>query len=137
MLALVEQKANLAPPIRANWRRARIIGPVIRLATFVLLAFLVGAVLTRVAAGVNNQSSPAGFGRGMLQGALMPMALPNLLVGRDVPIYAENNAGLRYKLGYTAGVNLCGALFFGFLFFRIQRLRDYRKAGVANLKLRP
>jgi len=100
----------------------RIVRQAIRLATFILIALLVGAVLTRVSAGANSGAGPAGFGRGMVQGALMPMAFPNLLVGRDVPIYAQNNTGINYKLGYTAGVNLCGAVFFGFLFLRIQRL---------------
>ena len=49
--------------------------------------------------------APAGFARGLVHGALMPIALPNLLVGNDVTIYAANNTGLRYKLGYTCGVN--------------------------------
>jgi hypothetical protein len=60
----------------------------------------------------------AGFGVGMLHGALMPMALPTLLIGEDAPIYAPNNAGRIYKLGYIAGINLCGLLFFGFAFRR-------------------
>jgi hypothetical protein len=51
------------------------------------------------------------------------MAMPNLLVGRDVVIYSANNAGVPYKLGYTVGVNACGALFFGFLYWRILRWR--------------
>src|SRR5580658_8683027 len=38
-----------------------------------------------------------GFGRGMLHGALMPIALPSLLLGKDVPIYAVVNAGRLYK----------------------------------------
>jgi hypothetical protein len=59
----------------------------------------------------------------MLQGALMPMALPNLALGRDIPIYSLNNTGVRYKLGYTAGVNVCGAFFFGLLFWRLNRWR--------------
>ena len=60
----------------------------------------------------------AGFGLGMLHGALMPMALPTLLIGEDAPIYAPNNAGRIYKLGYIAGINLCGMVFFGFAFWR-------------------
>ncbi len=53
----------------------------------------------------------------------MPAALPNLLMGNDVPIYAEKNTGCTYKLGYTAGVNGCGLLFFGFFFWRVNRWR--------------
>ena len=53
----------------------------------------------------------------------MPMAMPNLLVGRDVSIYSTRNTGLKYKLGYTVGVNGCGAIFFGVLFWRFSRWR--------------
>ncbi len=95
---------------------------VLRLALFVILAFSVGAVLNRVATSMGNDVQPAGFGRGVVQGALMPMALPNLLVGRDVMIYSQVNTGVKYKLGYTVGVNVCGAFFFGMLYWRISRL---------------
>ncbi len=94
-----------------------------RLVVYVVLAFAIGAVLNRIASSVAHDTRPAGFGRGVLQGALMPMALPNLLVGRDVTIYSQNNTGVRYKLGYTAGVNGCGAIFFGFLDWRVSRWR--------------
>ena len=73
---------------------------------------------------------PAGFGRGLVHGVLMPIALPNLLFGSDVPIYAERNTGVPYKLGYTMGVNGCGALFFGALYWRLLRLR--RKLSTAS-----
>lgn len=60
----------------------------------------------------------AGFRRGVLHGALMPVALPGLLMGKDLPIYATNNSGRIYKLGYIAGINLCGLLFYGYAFWR-------------------
>jgi len=63
----------------------------------------------------------AGFRVGMLHGALMPMALPNLLMGKDVPIFAPRHEGRIYKLGYITGINLCGMLFFGFAFWRPRR----------------
>jgi hypothetical protein len=69
-------------------------------------------------------SGPAGFSRGLLHGALMPCHLPYLLVGFDMRIYAANNAGRTYNLGYTLGVNLCGAVFFGFVFWRFSRWRN-------------
>lgn len=94
-----------------------------RVLMFLVLAFAIGAVLNRVALTLQKSSRPAGFGRGMLQGALMPMALPNLLVGRDITIYSQNNTGVKYKLGYTAGVNACGAVFFGVLYWRVSRWR--------------
>ena len=58
----------------------------------------------------------ANFWLGTLHGALMPIALPSLLIGKDVPIYAPDNTGRPYKLGYIAGINLCGLIFFGLAF---------------------
>jgi hypothetical protein len=60
----------------------------------------------------------------------MPMAMPNLLVGRDVSIYSANNTGLSYKLGYTSGVNGCGAIFFGVVFWRFNRWRNQTRTVV-------
>ena len=65
----------------------------------------------------------------MVQGALMPLAMPNLLVGNDVVIYANNNTGRSYKLGYSLGVNLCGVTFFGLFFWRLGRWRKGVKRG--------
>jgi len=58
----------------------------------------------------------AGFWRGVAHGGLMPAALPSLLMGKDVPIFAPNNDGRRYKIGYIAGINVCGLVFFGLAF---------------------
>ena len=54
----------------------------------------------------------------MLHGALMPMALPSLVIGKNVEIYAVNNSGRMYKLGYIAGINVCGLAFFGSMFWQ-------------------
>jgi hypothetical protein len=62
-----------------------------------------------------------GFGYGMLHGALMPLALPGLVLGRDVEIYAADNSGRCYKIGYICGINVCGLAFFGSLFWRPKR----------------
>ena len=59
-----------------------------------------------------------GFFRGMTHGACMPMALPALVLGQDVSIYSEHNTGRGYKLGYIAGINLCGLVFFGGAFWK-------------------
>jgi hypothetical protein len=56
------------------------------------------------------------FKYGVLHGALMPIALPTLLMGKDVPIYAPDNSGRGYKIGYICGINFCGLLFFGLAF---------------------
>jgi hypothetical protein len=57
-----------------------------------------------------------GFGYGVLHGGLMPMALPSLVLGKDVHIYSSINSGRGYKIGYICGINACGLLFFGSMF---------------------
>ena len=91
------------------------------------VAVCLGSGLNRSAATLNRDLRPAGFGRGMVHGALMPLALPNLLVGYDVTIYAAMNDGRPYKLGYTLGVNLCGLVFFGLFFWRVKRWAGARR----------
>ena len=114
-------------------RQDKVSGPrrwgrmLLRLAVLLLLAAAIGGVLNHVSASLERTARPAGFSRGVLQGALMPMSMPNLLVGRDVTIYSANNTGVGYKLGYTSGVNGCGALFFGFVFWRLNRWRKLAK----------
>jgi len=95
----------------------------LRVLLILMLATVVGWTLNRMAKSMERNPHPAGFRRGLVQGALMPMALPNLIVGNDVTIYSQNNTGLTYKLGYTAGVNACGAVFFGLFFWRVNRWR--------------
>ena len=87
------------------------------------MATMVGWTLSHSINSLDRSGTAAGFKRGLLHGALMPCALPSLLVGRDVTIYAANNTGRTYKLGYTAGVNGCGAVFFGFFYWRLNRWR--------------
>jgi hypothetical protein len=65
----------------------------------------------------------AGFYTGLLEGALMPAALPGLLRGQDVPIYAPNNEGRGYKIGFILGLNACGTFFFGVAFWQPRRRR--------------
>lgn len=94
-----------------------------RLVLVLVVATVMIGVVNRSSRRLDLSSEPAGFGRGLLHGALMPMALPNLVIGQDVTIYAPSNTGRLYKLGYTVGVNGCGALFFGMFFLRISRWR--------------
>ena len=58
----------------------------------------------------------ADFKYGLLHGALMPLSLPTLLLGKDVPIYASETTGRGYKIGYICGINICGLFFFGAAF---------------------
>jgi hypothetical protein len=94
-----------------------------RILTIALIAFFLGYAVRHLSALLDKNPEPAGFTRGLLQGALMPCAMPLLAFGRDVTIYAANNAGVPYKLGYTCGVNACGAIFFGLFFLRLNRWR--------------
>jgi hypothetical protein len=105
---------------------ARILRIAKRLVVLVALGLAIGWTLNRAEAAFEKRQERAGFLRGILQGALMPIAMPNLLFGHDVAIYAANNTGRTYKLGYTMGVNGCGLIFFGFFFWRIRRMRAAR-----------
>ena len=113
-------QAKALPTVRPRQRL------LFRVLMMLVVAFAIGWGLKLAAGGIDRNSEPAGFGRGLLHGALMPLALPNLLIGNEVTIYAASNTGRTYKLGYTAGVNGCGLIFFGFFFWRVAR---WRKGG--------
>lgn len=100
-----------------------------RLVVTVLLALTVGWTSSTAMKWDATLTTPAGFGRGLLHGALMPLAWPTLITGRDQTIYAPSNSGRTYKLGYSLGVNACGLLFFGWFF---TRLRRWRKTGTVG-----
>jgi hypothetical protein len=68
-----------------------------------------------------------GFGYGMLHGAMMPIALPGLVIGKDVPIYDTDNTGRFYKIGYICGINLCGIAFFGPVFYNPRKSDSPKK----------
>jgi hypothetical protein len=98
-----------------------------RVAGLVVAGIIIGLILHFIAGRVHDASAPNGFKAGLLHGALMPLALPNLAVGDDVTIYAPSNTGRLYKLGYTVGVNGCGLLFFGLFFWRLGRWTPRRR----------
>jgi hypothetical protein len=121
---MTDKQVKAAPPSlrrRILWR--------------IFMILLVGTIFSYITTSITSKSKsgshPAGFLRGVMNGAMMPCALPNLLLGRDVPIYAEENTGRTYKLGYTTGVNGCGALFFGIFFWRINRWQKRMKGMAA------
>ena len=87
-------------------------------ATLIALGLLMGFGYDWAAPRFYGPNRVPGFQVGVLHGALMPVALPSLLLGKDVPIYAERNQGRIYKLGYIAGINACGFVFFGLAFWR-------------------
>ncbi|HZM04701.1 MAG TPA: hypothetical protein VFC44_16975 [Candidatus Saccharimonadales bacterium] len=95
------------------------------LAQIIIFGCLIGWVLNHTARP-GSTKAPAGFWLGMLHGAIMPCTVPNLVAGFNIDIYAPNNTGLTYKLGYACGVNACGLVFFGFLFLQITQWREKR-----------
>ena len=113
-------------------REARLRAVLKRVVLFVVCGLAIGWTLHRAEIYFARRPEPAGFGCGLVQGALMPIALPGLLLGRDVVIYAPNNTGRPYKVGYTLGVNGCGLIFFGFFFWRVRKLRRSRLPQTAS-----
>jgi hypothetical protein len=110
---------------RAPLSTAKVI--VIKIIILVLLGVLLG--LAQGWASSSRFYSPdrlAGFHSGVMQGILMPAAMPALLMGSDLPIYAPNNTGRVYKIGYCFGVNICGTVFFGVAFWHPRK----RKSGM-------
>jgi hypothetical protein len=95
-------------------RRLRTWG--LKLVWWVLAGSLLGFCYQQAIPRLYHSETKAGFWLGTVHGMLMPAALPNLLEGQDVPIFAANNSGRIYKLGYIAGINLCGLIFFGMTF---------------------
>jgi len=93
----------------------------VKVATLVILGLVFGFGYDWAAPRLYGPERVTGFSLGMAHGALMPIALPSLLMGKDVPIYTSTKAGRTYKLGYIAGINLCGLLFFGVAFWQPKR----------------
>ena len=114
-----EQVSITTPSLRRHWA--------------VRVAILAGtAYLFAWACGVAMQadaklSTPPGLFRGMLHGAMMPVAWPALLAGHEQEIYARVNTGVPYKLGYSLGVNASGLFFFGWLFLSLDSFRKKPK----------
>jgi hypothetical protein len=125
--ATLPQVHRMQPPESAPSRRQnlleRLLRLTLRLALIVIITYGFGWVLNKSATSSDTRPQAAGFGRGMLHGALMPGAMPSLLFGKDVVIYSANNNGRLYKLGYTCGVNAMGAFFFGSFYLRLSRWR--------------
>jgi hypothetical protein len=95
----------------------------VKAARLLVVGLIFGWAYQWAAPLVYRPESQPGFWLGSAHGALMPIALPSLLLGQDVPIYAEKNQGRIYKLGYIAGINVCGFIFFGLAFWQPRRER--------------
>jgi hypothetical protein len=101
------------PPAFSGLRRLAV-----KAATLITLGLVLGLGYDWAAPRLYGPERIAGFRLGIMHGGLMPVALPSLLLGKDVPIYADRNRGRSYKLGYIVGINACGFLFFGLAFWR-------------------
>jgi hypothetical protein len=108
-------------PWAARWRRW-----LLKIAGLVVTGLVLGWAYAWAATRLYQPQQRAGFPLGLVHGALMPVALPSLLLGQDVPIYAPSNNGRPYKLGYILGINACGFVFFGMAFWKP---REPRLAG--------
>jgi hypothetical protein len=93
----------------------------IRFILLTLISLVLGFTHSWAASRFYQPDYVAGFPAGLMEGALMPAALPGLVSGKDLPIYAPNNVGRGYKIGYILGLNTCGTLFFGVAFWQPRR----------------
>jgi hypothetical protein len=86
--------------------------------TMAAITIMVGLIFGWASPRMFPRGEQAGIGLGLAHGALMPIALPSLIIGKDVEIFAANNTGRSYKIAYIVGINLCGLLFFGSAFWK-------------------
>src|SRR6516164_5010790 len=116
MLSNKSNMDSIQAPVTQPRRLAKVI--VRKTATFVVVIAVFGLLYSWAMPWAYPENRTAGFGYGILHSALMPLSLPSLVMGRDVQIYDDNNAGRIYKFGYICGVDLCGLAFIGPLFWR-------------------
>jgi len=111
------------PPVAlpARLSKARLI--TIKIIVLTALALALGFFQGWAASRLYKPDHTAGFHMGLLHGILMPAALPGILLGQDLPIYAPNNTGRLYNMGYIFGINTCGTIFFGVAFWQPRRRR--------------
>jgi hypothetical protein len=119
---MLKKMAVLAPdPDPSSSVTSRVKQLAVKIVGLILLTMVLGFGQGWAASRFYGTERVAGFYLGMIQGALMPAALPALLIGKDVPIYAPTNDGRLYKLGYILGINICGTFFFGVAFWRSKK----------------
>jgi hypothetical protein len=113
-MPLISDHARIPAAIRKLWLK--------KIAWFLIASLLLGWFYGWSSPRAFPKNTTFGFGYGMLHGALMPLALPSLLLGQNVEIFAADNSGRIYKIGYICGINICGLSFFGPLFWRPKRV---------------
>jgi hypothetical protein len=111
------QANDIAAPQELSKTKATII----KIIALTVLSLALGFTHSWASTRLYQPDYVAGFRTGLLEGALMPAALPGLVGGKDLPIYAPNNIGRGYKIGFILGLNACGTLFFGIGFWQPKR----------------
>jgi len=119
MLGGVEAPARTELPSTKPLSRWRYLA--IKVILLTLFSFGLGLGYAWASPGTYRAGCVAGFPRGMMHGALMPAALPSLLMGKDLPIYAASNIGRGYNIGFILGLNTCGTFFFGLAYWQPKR----------------
>lgn len=97
----------------------------IKIVALTLLGVALGCAQGWASSRCYKPDRVAGFNVGVMHGIMMPAALPGLLMGNNLPIYAPNNSGRTYNIGFAVGVNCCGTLFFGISFWQPRRRRKH------------
>ena len=118
------------PEVATPNRLSRLKLAVVKIVILTVMAAALGLVQGWASSRTYQPNHVAGFWAGVLHGTLMPAALPGLLLGQDLPIYASNNSGRSYNIGYIFGINSCGFLFFGLGFWRPYRRQ--KKTGMVD-----
>lgn len=109
------------PQVSASDRFSRARFIIIKAIALTALTLVLGFAQGWASSRCYKPDHVAGFHMGLLHGMLMPAALPGLLMGQNLPIYAPNNSGRPYNIGYIFGINTCGTIFFGVAFWRPRR----------------
>jgi hypothetical protein len=109
------------PQVSASDRFSRARFIIIKAIALTVLTLVLGFAQGWASSRCYKPDHVAGFHMGILHGILMPAALPGLLMGQNLPIYAPNNSGRPYNIGYIFGINTCGTIFFGVAFWRPRR----------------
>jgi len=114
-------QATVTPPTPAPLSKASVI--VIKIIALTAISLGLGFAQNWASTRYYQPEYVAGFRTGLLEGAVMPAALPGLVLGHDLPIYAANNTGRGYRIGYILGLNTSGSFFFGVAFWQPRRRR--------------
>lgn len=90
----------------------------LKAARLTVIGIIIGWVFAWVSPHMFPRDKEYGVAFGALHGAMMPIALPSLIMGKNVEIFGTPNTGRGYKIGYICGINFCGLIFFGSAFWK-------------------